>query len=259
MFHPFSIAAHCEFTGGYITQKITISCHQWEIQAVTSGELSASEDATSRAKFCPSTLPRKLETKMPRHYPNGEYFLATRNQDMESLSHRKGGFKRSIRMAEIEEVSFDQPEKVQNKKHGNVTNRNGILRREQTWHSTLGISPSKVVAGWGVPPEIHCFSSWAGEKYSDILLGVKSSIYINLYTWVIFLSKILENTRGWRYSNWPGGLVGPPASPLAQSVGRRSPRIVHLLQTPAPKLCPTAAVGGGRLELTPWIVQKEMP
>ena len=51
---------------------------------------------------------------------------------MESLSHRKGGFKRSIRMAEIEEVSFDQPEKVQNKKHGNVTNRNGILRREQT-------------------------------------------------------------------------------------------------------------------------------
>jgi len=99
---------------------------------VTSGELSASEDATSRAKFCPSTLPRKLETKMARHYPNGEYFLATRNQDMESLSHRKGGFKRSIRMAEIEEVSFDQPEKVQNKKHGNVTNRNGILRREQT-------------------------------------------------------------------------------------------------------------------------------
>jgi hypothetical protein len=79
---------------------------------VTSGELSASEDATSRAKFCPSTLPRKLETKMARHYPNGEYFLATRNQDMESLSHRKGGFKRSIRMAEIEEVSFDQPEKV---------------------------------------------------------------------------------------------------------------------------------------------------
>lgn len=81
---------------------------QREIQAVTSGDLSASEDATSRAKFCPSTLPRKLETKMARQYPNGEYFLATRNQDMESSSHRKGGFKRSIRMAEIEEVSFDQ-------------------------------------------------------------------------------------------------------------------------------------------------------
>ena len=57
-----------------------------------------------------------------------DLFLMLLSSTNEEISQKSFVFN----LAEIEEVSFDQPEKVQNKKHGNVTNRNGILRREQT-------------------------------------------------------------------------------------------------------------------------------
>ena len=99
----------------------------------------------------------------------------------------------------------------------------------------------------GVPPEfswfqfgyifrvIQSYSELFRSKTGSLWQSLEFAVENRLFCWGYrsSMAHFPSQTRG----VLTGGVQppGPPASPLAQNVGRRSPRIGHLLQTPAPK------------------------